>query len=131
MTAHVQVNAQQERFGVARDGDGFTEQVVTLVIRNTSDTRGWDWRALLDESDVLLVGWYGVDYKQGGPVTYKIVRNYFDSELNGEVVTTGLTLEQAQAHCRNPETSSRTATSPAAVERTQAHGPWFDGYTEE
>lgn len=64
--------------------------------------------------------------------TYKIVRFYQNNEdLNRTVVTRGLTLEQAQAHCNDPETSSRTATSPEAVARTEAHGAWFDGYEEE
>lgn len=64
--------------------------------------------------------------------TYRIVRFYRDSpELNQSTVTRGLTLEQAQAHCNDPETSSSTATTPEAVERTKKHGPWFDGYEEE
>lgn len=64
--------------------------------------------------------------------TYKIVRYYRDNPgLNGTVVTRGLTLEQAQAHCNDPETSSSTATSAEGVERTKQYGPWFDGYTEE
>ena len=64
--------------------------------------------------------------------TYKIIRFYRDApELNRTVVTRGLTLEQAQEHCHDPETSSSTATSPEAVARTEAHGPWFDGYEEE
>ncbi len=63
--------------------------------------------------------------------TYVIHRNYFRDEHPTEVVTRGLTLEQAQAHCNDPETSSSTATSEAGVERTERMGPWFDGYTEE
>lgn len=64
--------------------------------------------------------------------TYKIIRFYRDNEeLNRSVVTRGLTLEQAQEHCSDPETSSKTATSPEAVERTERYGPWFDGYEEE
>jgi hypothetical protein len=58
--------------------------------------------------------------------TYKIVRFYKAGP--GRTIRRGLTLEQAQAHCRNPETSSRTATSTAARRRTAARGPWFDGY---
>lgn len=43
--------------------------------------------------------------------TYKVVRFYRDNEdLNRTVVTRGLTLEQARAHCNDPETSSSTAT---------------------
>jgi hypothetical protein len=64
--------------------------------------------------------------------TYKIVRFYRDDdELNRSVVTTGLTLEQAKAHCADAETSSSSATSPEATARTAAHGAWFDGYEQE
>ena len=46
--------------------------------------------------------------------TYKIIRFHFDSE--NETIKTGLTLEEAQEHCR--------AFSP--------HGDgWFDGYESE
>ena len=66
-------------------------------------------------------------------MSYKIVRNYFDPSRapSRRCVKTGLTLEEAQAWCRNPETSSRTATSAAARRRTKAYGAWFDGYTED
>ena len=63
--------------------------------------------------------------------TYKIIRFYQDDDRDSETITRGLTLEQAQAHCTDPETSSRTATSAAAVERTERYGAWFDGYTDE
>jgi len=59
---------------------------------------------------------------------YKIVRNYFND--GKRTIKTGLTLEKAQAHCKNPEASSRTATSSKARKRTASRGPWFDGYTE-
>jgi hypothetical protein len=61
--------------------------------------------------------------------TYKIVRGFFNG--GSRVIERGLTLEQAQEHCRDPETSSKTATSYAARKRTERHGPWFDGYDEE
>ena len=60
---------------------------------------------------------------------YKIVRGYFNG--GRRVVKRGLTLEQAQAHCQDPETSSRTCTKAANVRRTRERGPWFDGYTED
>jgi len=53
---------------------------------------------------------------------YEIVRFY---------TKRGLTLEQAQAHCRDPETSSSTCKEPHNVRRTQERGPWFDGYTDD
>jgi len=61
--------------------------------------------------------------------TYKIVRFYFHS--GRRVVQRGLTLEQAQAHCSDPETSSRTCCKAHNVRRTREKGPWFDGYSEE
>lgn len=64
--------------------------------------------------------------------TYRIVRFFRDDiDLNRSIVTRGLTKEQAQAHCNDPETSSSTATSSEAVARTKAHGPWFDGWEED
>ena len=60
---------------------------------------------------------------------YKIVRRYF---MGGKrVIKRGLTLEQAQAHCRNPETSSSTATSSNARKITKRMGQWFDGFERQ
>jgi len=63
--------------------------------------------------------------------TYSIIRHYQDANRESEVVDTGLTLKDAQAHCKSPETSSRTAKGREARRRTEECGPWFDGYTEE
>lgn len=60
---------------------------------------------------------------------YKIVRYYY-SNSSRRTIKRGLTLEEAQAHCRDKETSSKTATSSAAKARTRKYGQWFDGYTE-
>ena len=62
--------------------------------------------------------------------TYKIVRMYF-KDYPKRTIATGLTLEQAQAHCSDPETSSSTCTKAAGKRRTAQRGPWFDGYTQE
>jgi hypothetical protein len=59
------------------------------------------------------------------------IRRYFSDDYESEVIETGLTLAEAQAHCQDLETSSRTATSDAAVRLTAERGPWFDGYEEE
>lgn len=61
--------------------------------------------------------------------TYKIIR--FFQNAPREVLERGLTLEEAQEHCKDKETSSRTATSPEAVKLTREGGAWFDGYDEE
>lgn len=45
--------------------------------------------------------------------TYSIIRMYRETNRVSEIVETGLTLEQAQTHCRSEDT----------------HGEgWFDGY---
>ena len=63
---------------------------------------------------------------------YKIIRFYFDSSPDTDhVIRRGLTLEEAQAHCNDPETSSKTATHPDAVAHTEEWGDWFDGWTED
>lgn len=63
--------------------------------------------------------------------TYRIVRNYFSDDKPSEVVARGLTLEEAQGHCRSPETNSRTCTLPENQKITAEHGQWFDGYEKE
>lgn len=63
--------------------------------------------------------------------TYKIVRSYFKAGIRKRTIRTGLTLDQAKAHCSNPETSSSTCTNKVGKARTRNVGPWFDGYTEE
>ena len=61
--------------------------------------------------------------------TYKIKRLYMNHPP--EVISTGLTLEEAQEHCRDPETSYKTCTSKEGILRTEKMGPWFDGYDIE
>ena len=60
---------------------------------------------------------------------YKIVR-FYRGDIPTRTIRKGLTLAEAQEHCSDPETSSRTATSYRARKRTERLGPWFDGYTE-
>lgn len=55
---------------------------------------------------------------------YRIVRFYFKKPCC--VMREGLTLEEAQEHCSDPETSSNTSSDPNA----NLNGPWFDGYEE-
>ena len=60
---------------------------------------------------------------------YKVIRHFYNSNRK-LTVKTGLTLEQAQAHCNDPRTSSTTATDKNGRERTKRYGRWFDCYTE-
>lgn len=73
-------------------------------------------------------------------MTYTIMRFYFNGTPEGvtihpnfdaELVARGLTLEEAQAHTNDPQTSSSTTTDPEGLARTEQYGPWFDGYAEE
>lgn len=63
-------------------------------------------------------------------MAFKIVRFFYRDGARKRTIKTGLTLEEAQAHCNDPETSSKTATSAKAKRYTATHGDWFDGYEE-
>jgi hypothetical protein len=60
--------------------------------------------------------------------TYKIIRHF---PHGTEEIKTGLSLEEAQEHCQDPETSSRTCTTGEGLMMLSKYGFWFDGYTEE
>ena len=63
---------------------------------------------------------------------YKIIRMYNRLDADGEfltkhrIVRRGLTLEEAQAHCNDPATSSLSGTA-----KPKGAYDWFDGYEEE
>jgi hypothetical protein len=59
------------------------------------------------------------------PVRYRIVRFYASGGTR--TMAMGLTLEEAQAHCADPEMSSKTAKGKRGRDRTRRYGPWFDG----
>jgi len=63
--------------------------------------------------------------------TYKVVRKYQNDNCATETVATGLTREEAQYMCSDPETSSSTCTTPEAKRRTAQYGPWFCGFDTE
>lgn len=64
-------------------------------------------------------------------MSYKIVRMFFDDDVPNMVLKSGLTLEEAQKHCRDPETSSSTCTQDELLALTDERGMWFDGYEED
>jgi hypothetical protein len=53
--------------------------------------------------------------------TYKIIRFRFQGDSR-EVIETGLTLEEAQEHCKRDDTHGGSTEDGTA---------WFDGYEEE
>ncbi len=60
---------------------------------------------------LCYTGW-GID-----AMTYQIIRFYAPHlDRSNRVIKRGLTLEQAQAHCKHPS--------------TRKDGEWFDGYAE-
>ena len=61
--------------------------------------------------------------------TYRIVRLYKDGDRLE--LFHGLTLEEAQRWCRDPETSSSTCEGETGKAYTEIHGAWFDAYEEE
>ena len=61
---------------------------------------------------------------------YKIIRHFFDDNRSNRTIDTGLTLDEAQEHCHDPETSSSTCITAAKRRYTKRVGEWFDGYTE-
>jgi hypothetical protein len=59
---------------------------------------------------------------------FRIVRVFQSSRYPSETIADGLTLAEVRAWTNDPETSSRTATSAEAVERTKLCGEWMDTY---
>jgi hypothetical protein len=56
---------------------------------------------------------------------------YKDASIRRRIIREHLTFAEAQAHCHDPETSSRTCTSKVGRARTRKIGPWFDGYEDQ
>lgn len=85
------------------------------------DTDQWtdeDWQEVEEATDLYrreVAHDISLKYVDDAP-TYKIVRNYRDFSRASKVILTGLTLEEAQAHCRRDD--------------TRGEG-WVDGYDEE
>lgn len=66
---------------------------------------------------------------------YNIVR-YYENGISHRIMRRGLTLEEAQRHCKDPETSSITASKPKGCANDEAQiarwhegqKHWFDGF---
>ena len=64
-------------------------------------------------------------------MTYKVVRKHAHPLIEDVELDVGLSKEEAQAYCKDPESSSRTCTNPDPIAYTAAHGAWFNAYYEE
>ena len=62
-------------------------------------------------------------------MSYEIIRHY--QNHSNSTIRRGLTLDEAQEHCRDPESSSSTCAEITGLNRTESMGDWFDGYAEE
>lgn len=63
--------------------------------------------------------------------TYEIIRHYKNDSSKNKTMKKGLTRQEAQEWCKDPETSSRTAEEPENVKHTEENGEWFDGFEKE
>jgi len=61
---------------------------------------------------------------------FKIVRNFYEGYPD-KTIKRGLTLEEARAWCKDPETNSRTAKNKEAHKILQKYGEWYDGFAED
>ena len=61
---------------------------------------------------------------------FKIVRNFYEVYPD-KTIKRGLTLEEARAWCKDPETDSRTAKSKEAHKILRKYGEWYDGFAED
>ncbi len=62
---------------------------------------------------------------------YDIVRYFKDEKYKTKIIRRGVTLKEAQDHCNDPETCSKTCTTSAGKQRTMVYGEWFDGYVRK
>ena len=60
-------------------------------------------------------------------MAYKIYRHYQRSHRR-RLLKTVMTLQAAQDHCSDPETSGFTCTSAEGKRRTRRSGYWFDSF---
>lgn len=91
-----------------------------IKISKNGNVKIFQWKGHIEESIILtneeLNKIAKIANKKTDQKSYKIIRFFQDSNKPNKVILTGLTLEQAQNHCQDPDTSG---------------DGWFDGYDEE
>lgn len=90
-------------------------------------------RICTDDSEYLRGYEHGRQLREAreARTKYSVIRFYREARIRRRVILSGLSLAEAQAHCNDPETSSRTCTKASGVARTRMVGIWFDGYEKE
>ena len=69
--------------------------------------------------------------------TYRIFRAYSDEccgdsrRRDQKIIRVGLTIAEAQEHCRRDDTSSVSGTAEIETDQHGVKGNWFDGYEKE
>lgn len=61
--------------------------------------------------------------------TYAIYRVFRDASVDKEIIKTGLTLDEAREHCKDPETSSKTCTDNPYAGTSKEH--WMETFSAE
>lgn len=62
--------------------------------------------------------------------TFRIVRVFFEGYPD-KTIKRGMTLQEARAWCKDPETNSSTAKSKKAQRLIEKYGEWYDGFAED
>ena len=90
-----------------------------IKISKNGNVKIFQWKGHIEESVILtneeLNKIVKIANKKTDQKSYKIIRFFQDHNKPNKVILTGLTLEQAQNHCQDPDTSG---------------DGWFDGYDE-
>lgn len=126
------------------DARGRNWVISQLKDPNSFVSKDWDKKNIVRARQRILRGWSGPSHEAAYTLPkrkrakrnpfgdkYKIVRMFQDPNKRSRTIKRGLTLEEAQAHARDPETSSSTCTSARCKRYTRTHGDWFDGYELE
>ena len=61
---------------------------------------------------------------------FRIVRVFFEGYPD-KTIKRGMTLQEARAWCKDPETNSSTAKSKKAQSLLEKYGEWYDGFAED
>lgn len=113
-----QIIAYLEADPVLNHGTKFTRETIMGALYELDTDEAQDALEFLDERGYVSRYLLGDEefFRFVKAPTYTIIRMWRDELRDAEIVRGGVTLAEAQAHCRDPKTSG---------------DGWFDGYTME